>query len=352
MKPKPKLSVMEKKIVPNPRYSKVENVVDTGNNLRKELERLEEVHQFYKFRNDEVFRRVNINNLVRLFVEQTKLEYQLCPDQQKLSLEQQLNGMNEDAASEFNDSATEELDFDTIEEKANQENEDAEDIRSVIHSNISGTGVQLKAVSRQGTARSITSVVMGVGEMDEQDGEIRLQDNRPVRPFLLLDVREPEQYQRSHLVYSNTYHHTRLNRAFDYETKEMLRLKNKSGAIIVVYDDDESLARICATTLTQRGYDNVFMLSGGIRVAKIKYPESLIVSGEPSMERMEEGEVVVLERMLEENIRTGESRSSRMSTVRSSRVGRSSSLGSRTYLNSRRWDQPIRTSTALAKHFR
>ena len=40
MKPKPKLSVMEKKIVPNPRYSKVENVVDTGNNLRKELERL------------------------------------------------------------------------------------------------------------------------------------------------------------------------------------------------------------------------------------------------------------------------------------------------------------------------
>jgi len=351
MKPKPKLSVMEKKIVPNPRYSKVENVVDTGNNLRKELERLEEVHQFYKFRNDEVFRRVNINNLVRLLVEQTKLEYQLFPDHQKISIEQQLNGLNEDATSDFNDSATEELDFDIIDEKVNQENEDAEDIRSVIHSNISGTGVQMKAVSRLGTARSVTSVAMGVGEMDQQEGEIKLQNNRPVRPFLLLDVREPDQYHRNHLVYSNTYQHTRLNRAFDYETKEMLRLKNKSGAIIVVYDDDESLARICATTLTQRGYDNVFMLSGGIRVAKIKYPESLIVSGETNMERMEEGEVVVLERMLEENIRTGESRSSRVGTVRSSRVGRSSSLGSRTDLNSRRWDQPIRT-TALARHLR
>jgi len=352
MKPKPKLSVMEKKIVPNPRYSKVENVVDTGNNLRKELERLEEVHQFYKFRNDEVFRRVNINNLVRLLVEQTKLEYQLFPDQQKISIEQQLNDLNEDATSDFNDSVTEELDFDIIDAKVNQENEDSEDIRSVIHSNISGTGVQMKAVSRQGTARSVTSVAMGVGEMDMQEGEIKLQDNRPVRPFLLLDVREPDQYHRNHLVYSNTYQHTRLNRAFDYETKEMLRLKNKSGAIIVVYDDDESLARICATTLTQRGYDNIFMLSGGIRVAKIKYPESLIVSGDTSMERMEEGEVVVLERMLEENIRTGESRSSRVGTVRSSRVGRSSSLGSRTDLNSRRWDQPIRTSTALARHFR
>jgi hypothetical protein len=53
----------------------------------------------------------------------------------------------------------------------------------------------------------------------------------------------------------------------------MLRLKNRPGAIILLYDDDESLASRCATALTQRGYDNVFMLSGGIRVAKMKYPE-------------------------------------------------------------------------------
>ena len=100
MRPKPKISAMEKKIVPNPRYNKVENVVDTGNNLRKELERLEEVHQLYKFRNDEVFRRVNINNLVRLVVEQIKLEYQLCPGLQAMTIEQELNGTNDDTASE------------------------------------------------------------------------------------------------------------------------------------------------------------------------------------------------------------------------------------------------------------
>ena len=34
----------------------------------------------------------------------------------------------------------------------------------------------------------------------------------------------------------------RLNRAFDYETKEMLELKNKAKAIIIVYDNDESIA--------------------------------------------------------------------------------------------------------------
>ena len=106
----------------------------------------------------------------------------------------------------------------------------------------------------------------------------------------------------------------------------MLRLKNRPGAIIVLHDDDESLASRCATTLTQKGYDNVSV--GGIRVAKMKYPESLVVCGEPSMARLEEGEVLVLERMLEDNIRKGESRSSRF--------GRRSSVVSRTDLCSRR----------------
>jgi len=358
MRPKPKISPMDKKIVPNPRYNKVENKVDTGNNLRKELERLEEVHQFYKFRNDEVFRRVNINNLVRLLVEQTKLEYQQCPGSQRVSIEQELNGSNEDAASEFNDSVTEELEFDINDEIVNQEPGEVEDIRSVIHSQFAGTARQSKAASRQGTARSVTSVAMGVGEMDKEESLGRVEDIKPVRPFLLLDVRDPDDYLRSHLVYSENYQHIRLNRAFDYETREMLRLKNQAGAIIVLYDADESLASRCATTLTQRGYDNVFMLSGGLRVAKIKYPESLVVNGDSSMARLEEGEVLVLERMLEDNIRTGESRSSRAGTVRSSRLGRSSSVGSRTDLSSRRWgqggqgDQPIRTSTALARRFR
>ena len=109
MRPKPKASPLDKKIVPNPKYKNVETVVDTGNNLRKELERLEEVHQYYKFRNDEVFRRVNINNLVRLLIEQTKLEYQLNPPPITQSLEQE---MRDDLRSEFDDSATDELEFD------------------------------------------------------------------------------------------------------------------------------------------------------------------------------------------------------------------------------------------------
>ena len=49
----------------------------------------------------------------------------------------------------------------------------------------------------------------------------------------------------------------------------MLQLKNKPRAVIVVYDDDESIASKAATTLTQRGYDNVFMLSGELLQIKL-----------------------------------------------------------------------------------
>lgn len=40
--------------------------------------------------------------------------------------------------------------------------------------------------------------------------------------------------------------------------------KNKADKIIIIYDENEKIARVASTTLVQRGYDNIFMLSGGI----------------------------------------------------------------------------------------
>lgn len=39
--------------------------------------------------------------------------------------------------------------------------------------------------------------------------------------------------------------------------------KNATGKIIIVYDEDERLASQAATTMCQRGFENLFMLSGG-----------------------------------------------------------------------------------------
>ena len=339
MRPKPKTSPLDKKIVKNPRYKNVENVVDTGNNLRKELEKLEEVHQYYKFRNDEVFRRVNINNLVRLLIEQTKLEYQLNPPAREHNVEAELLFENK---SEFNDSVADELDFDmndlNIEAEAGEDVND--DIRSIIHSHYdpqSARGDSRRAETRPGRCVS-SSVVNGIGEMDPDQVADTEPQERDSRPFVILDVRESEEYSRSHLVYSQSYHHTRLNRAFDYETREMLRVKNRPGHILVVCDNDESQASKFATTLTQRGYDNVFMLSGGLRVAQLKYPSGLVVASEEQAERLEEGDVLLLEQALEDNILEGEA-----AATTGRRLTRSSSLSS----NRRFGDSAFRTSTAL-----
>ena len=57
-----------------------------------------------------------------------------------------------------------------------------------------------------------------------------------------------------------------LSRSFNPETNEMRAFRNKPGSIILVYDEDERLASNAATILVQRGYDNIFMLSGGLKV--------------------------------------------------------------------------------------
>ena len=101
-----------------------------------------------------------------------------------------------------------------------------------------------------------------------------------------------------------------------------------------------------ATTLTQRGYENVFLLSGGLRVAELKFPEALLVGaggGAEELTRLGEGDVVLLERQLEENIRSGESRLT--SRAGPGRASRSSSLGGRGWGR----DLPARTSTALGR---
>ena len=246
-----------------------------------------------------------------------------------------------DLRSEFNDSAHEELEFDINDGVENGENKD-EDIRSLIQSQFDGQVVTARHQGYRGVrheaVRSVTSasVIQGIGENDPKDDGVK-EDRRVERPFVIIDVRDQENFSRGHLVYSQSYQYTRLNRAFDYETKEMLRVKNKPGMILVVTDDDESLSRQVATTLTQRGYDNVFMLSGGLRVASLKYPDTGLVVTE-DVARLEEGDLMILDTCLEDNILTG---------GESVRSGRSRQRGQGIRGSSMRLSGDFRTSTAL-----
>lgn len=61
----------------------------------------------------------------------------------------------------------------------------------------------------------------------------------------------------------------------------MLKFKNAEGKIIILCDVDEMIAIQCATTMCQRGFENVFILSGGMRVIGQKLPRGLITGSLP-----------------------------------------------------------------------
>jgi centrosomal protein CEP41 len=82
-------------------------------------------------------------------------------------------------------------------------------------------------------------------------------------PYLLLDIRDRDEYDQCHIITALNYPTAMLSRSMNNESPELLVYKNQPGKIIVVYDDDEKIGNRAATTLVQRGYDNLFLLSGG-----------------------------------------------------------------------------------------
>ncbi len=82
-------------------------------------------------------------------------------------------------------------------------------------------------------------------------------------PYLLLDIRDKDEFSQCHIISALNYPAAMLSRSVNNETKELLLFKNQPGKIILIYDDDERIAPKAATTFVERGYDNLFMLSGG-----------------------------------------------------------------------------------------
>ncbi|KAG7259943.1 hypothetical protein CRUP_022812 [Coryphaenoides rupestris] len=113
-------------------------------------------------------------------------------------------------------------------------------------------------------------VIGGVGELGsgEEREEDRWQGSNPGVepggwteqpypdcPYLLLDVRDRDQYDQCHIVMRVQSPHCLAVQ--DHEPK------NADGKIIIVYDEDERIASQAAAVMCQRGFENLFMLSGG-----------------------------------------------------------------------------------------
>lgn len=248
-----KNSNLLKKIPPNPRYKHVKPVIDSGYNVRKYMEAVQESQRNINYKKDECFRRIKLATFVKLVIE---------------------------VFSEISD------DFFS---KENIENN-----RSAEQPNQDVAGAELQSAKSVPLSESVfSSVVVGVGEMDLHGG-VKKDNTRPAQPavdplnflpYLLLDVRDKDDFLACSIITGKSYPFPMLSRAYTYETKDLLKYKNISHKLIIIYDEDESIAPRVASTLVQRGYDNIYMLSGGLRLALEKFPKGLIRGNLPLKRR-------------------------------------------------------------------
>jgi centrosomal protein CEP41 len=90
------------------------------------------------------------------------------------------------------------------------------------------------------------------------------------KPYLILDVREPEEFCACHLLHARSFPFTMMRR--DQMHPEFYNFRNKEETLIIIYCDDERISRDAAKLFVDRGTDNIFLLSGGLHEFAAEYP--------------------------------------------------------------------------------
>ncbi|CAF1685659.1 unnamed protein product, partial [Adineta ricciae] len=126
-------------------------------------------------------------------------------------------------------------------------------------------------VNRNYQSRASTTPITPKTPMSEQ---MNLEYDE--RPYLIVDLRDKDEFRANHIVSAHHYPAAMLSRCSNNESRELLLYKNHKGKIIVLYDEDERIAPQAATVMMERGYNNIFLLSGGLKYAVQKFSRGLL----------------------------------------------------------------------------
>ncbi|XP_064512717.1 centrosomal protein of 41 kDa isoform X1 [Pseudopipra pipra] len=222
----------------------------------------------YRYKKDELFKRLKVTTFAQLVLQVASLS-----DETLEVTSEELHKLegDDDAAAPGEDAE--------VAAGTNGKGSPEEAPNPVLFLNSTGPGESQRS--------TLQSVISGVGEMDIEKDSPRKEDTQakdlpyPDCPFLLLDVRDRDAYDQCHIVGAYSYPIATLSRTMNPYTNSILEYKNAHGKIIIVYDNDERLASQAATTMCERGFENLFMLSGGLKVLAQKIPEGLITGTLP-----------------------------------------------------------------------
>ncbi|NXO45420.1 CEP41 protein, partial [Locustella ochotensis] len=264
--------LLTRRIPSNPKYQHIKTRLDTGKSLSKYMEKLEQIKRNYRYRKDELFKRLKVTTFAQLVLQVASLSNETLEVTNKELHKLQAPGaplLSPDAAGAGDDAGG-----------TNGKGSPEGTPSSVLFLDSSAGGESHRS--------TLQSVISGVGEMDIEKDSPKEEDPQakerpyPDCPFLLLDVRDRDAYEQCHIVGAHSYPIATLSRTMNPYTNDILEYKNAHGKIIIVYDNDERLASQAATTMCERGFENLFMLSGGLKVLAQKIPEGLITGTLPA----------------------------------------------------------------------
>jgi centrosomal protein CEP41 len=92
-------------------------------------------------------------------------------------------------------------------------------------------------------------------------------------PFLLLDCRDEEEFENCHITNAKCYPKARLSRATGQFTQELLAFRGRPDRMIVLYCDFGQTSGEAAQQFAERGFDNVFLLHGGLADFAEEFPD-------------------------------------------------------------------------------
>ncbi|XP_069048648.1 centrosomal protein of 41 kDa isoform X2 [Lepisosteus oculatus] len=226
-----------------------------------------------KYRKDELFKRLKVATFAQLVIQVASVsDHDDENDKDVHSLDDNISVMSE-------------TDAELLSERTNGTPETTP-VQFIDNNNeVGDTGISPRS--------TLQSVISGVGEMDldktaqknvHQKPSSPMMTDKPYPdcPYLLLDVRDRDDYDRCHVIGAYSYPIATLSRTMNPYTKEVLEYKNASGKIIILYDEDERIASQAATTMCERGFENLFMLSGGLKVIAQKFPEGMTTGSFPA----------------------------------------------------------------------
>ena len=214
-------TIQEKKLKENPKYKQISKVVDTGATIKNSQFMSD---QLISKRKSELFKRVKGSTIIKLIKSakesQTESIYNLG------SGDQNINNQN-------------------IEEQK-------DDNKSVVSQQTNKSNIT--------NVTAVTYATEMLGNLSEID-------------FIILDLREESEYDRIHVIEAVSFPAVNISR--DKFTQQLIMMKNKPGKMIILYHTDERNGIPYANNFYQKGYDNVYFLSGGIEEFEKYYPDYL-----------------------------------------------------------------------------